>query len=101
MPNITCPHKKEPCYVTARRCTHPAGGWVVLYDRRRGGLAQIQATIKQTGRYILVHRPSKKWAGIVKKAQAMKYLVAVAKGEDVLGILPETVKPPEAALTKP
>lgn len=94
MPNVQYPSKKQPGYVTARRCTAPCGGWVVLFDRKKGGPAGLTVPVKETGRWILLHEPSMKWAGLSKKDEAMTHLGAVAKGEDVLELLPKTVALP-------
>ncbi|HSJ03237.1 MAG TPA: hypothetical protein VK956_12325, partial [Verrucomicrobium sp.] len=94
MPNIQYPNKGRKGYVAARRCTAPCGGWVVLLDRKAGGPEGLKQPIRETGRWILQHDPSGKWAGLDKKEQALQYLTAVAKGEDgEVGILPTTVPP--------
>lgn len=91
--------KSEAGVVAARNCNAPCGGWVVLYDRsKKGCLPKLTVPVDETGRYVLVHRPSGTPAwGFRGIEHARKYLGAAAKGEDALGILPRTVAVPAEA----
>lgn len=97
MPNVVCPFKNDPGYVTARRCTAPCGGWVLLYDVRKGFPVAVPEAVGRY-RYVLVHRDSWNWAAVETRKVAMRILVATAKGEDVHGILPATVPPEDGPL---
>ena len=90
--------KKEQGIVAAHDCKAPCGGWVVLYDRKKGAALGIKLPIEETGRYILVHRPSNNclWP-FESLSQAREYTRAAAKGEDPTGgLLPRTTKPTKA-----
>lgn len=95
MARHTYPHAKdEPGLIAALDCHAPCGGWVVLYDRKKGALKQIKNPVKETGRFILVHRPSGRWTGgFQSEAEARGIMRAAAKGEDPNDILPKTVAP--------
>lgn len=88
---------REPGRIAALDCKAPCKGWVVLYDRKiKGCLPGLPAALKETGRYILVHRPSGQWVGNLGTAkQARQFLHAAARGEDPLEILPKTLKKPK------
>ncbi len=107
VPFNDCPHKSQPGYVTSRRCRAPCGGWCVLFDRVKGALPQLEMPVAVTGRYIIFHDGSSRWAGLnLKRKDALEVLKATARGEDVYGILagtlPENLQPPgKAALEMP
>lgn len=67
-----CPFAADVGYVDGRAVTSALGGWVVVYDRQAKGpeeferavAAKIEGfTVKDTRRFILMHRPSGKWVG--------------------------------------
>lgn len=81
--------KTEPGIVIAYNCSR--GGWVVLYDRKKADLG-IRTPLNETGRYILVHRPSANsvWP-FENLPQAKQWTRAAAKGEDPTGgLFPRT-----------
>jgi hypothetical protein len=89
--------KTEAGIVVAYNCNAPCGGWIVLYDRTKGAKLGLKGDIKETGKYILVHRPSNNCLfPFDKLTDAKEYARAAAKGEDHAGFLPRTTKPTRA-----
>ncbi len=101
------PRPKEPGYVDASYCEALDGGWLVIYDRQKGGPAEFDAAVKagnkafergNTGRYVVLYRPDPdevrtwakpgRWVGTAKLGEARKWSVAIAKGDDDRGVLP-------------
>ncbi len=87
--------KTEPGIVICYDCRAPCGGWVVLYDRQKGARLKIPEPVEETGRYILVHRPSNNCLWPFETLdQAKEFTRAASKGEDPTnGLLPRTTKP--------
>jgi hypothetical protein len=68
---------------------------VVVYKREDFEHAKVRDHADKSFRWVLVHMPSRGWAGIGTRDDAMLHMGLAAKGEDHHGILPKTVAGPE------
>lgn len=93
------PHSKEKGFVCAQYCAALDGGWVVVYDRRKGGPVELAAAPEaKTKRYVLLYRAEAeevrawaqpgRWVGLASIGEARKRLVAICAGDDPAGVLP-------------
>jgi hypothetical protein len=96
-PNANCPHVAEKGFVSGFLTKAVCGGWVVIYDRQKGGPSEFARAVhvgvagydeETTGRFIVMHRPSGRWAGYGTAVEAKRVQGALVKGLNSVGLLP-------------
>ena len=96
-PSAKCPHAGEKGYVSAHITKAACGGWIVIYDRQKGGPSEFARAVhvgvagydeETTGRFIVMHRPSGRWAGYGTAMEAKRVQTALVKGVNSVGLLP-------------
>lgn len=89
------PHVKEPGFVAALDVIAPVGGWVCLYDVRKGAFPPM-AKVKGAGRWVVVYRPGKKFVRFHSRENAREAmrLIQSCKEGHVKGV-PVKLLPPK------